>query len=40
MEWLSLENAAYLAAIILGAMATMVATKYRIILKEMIKGLK
>ena len=35
MEWLSLENAAYLMAIILGAMATMVATKYRIILKEM-----
>ena len=35
MEWLSWENAAYLAVIILGAMATMVATKYRIILKEM-----
>ena len=35
MEWLSLENAAYLGVIILGGMATMVATKYRIILKEM-----
>ncbi len=35
MEWLNWSNAAYLAVIILGAMATMVATKYRIILKEM-----
>ena len=35
MEWLSWSNAAYLAVIILGALATMVATKYRIILKEM-----
>ena len=35
MEWLSWGNAAYLAVIILGALATMVATKYRIILKEM-----
>jgi len=35
MEWLSWSNAAYLAVIILGAVATMVATKYRIILKEM-----
>jgi|TARA_R100001594_G_scaffold132367_1_gene172555 hypothetical protein len=34
MDWLNLENAAYLLAIILGGMATMVATKYRIILKE------
>ena len=34
MDWLNLENAAYLFAIILGGMATMVATKYRIILKE------
>ena len=35
MEWLSWSNAAYLAVIILGALATMVATKYRIILREM-----
>tara|TARA_B100001939_G_scaffold53868_1_gene43044 strand:- start:7628 stop:7861 length:234 start_codon:yes stop_codon:yes gene_type:complete len=35
MEWLSLSNAAYLVAIILGAMATMVATKYRLVLKEL-----
>jgi len=35
MEWLSWSNAAYLAVIILGAVATMVATKYRIILREM-----
>ena len=35
MEWLSWGNAAYLAVIILGAVATMVATKYRIILREM-----
>ena len=35
MEWLSWSNAAYMAVIILGAVATMVATKYRIILKEM-----
>ena len=35
MEWLSLSNAAYLLAIILGAMATMVATKYRLVLKEL-----
>jgi hypothetical protein len=35
MEWLSWGNAAYLAVIILGAWGTMVATKYRIIVKEM-----
>ena len=35
MEWLSLSNAAYLVAIILGAMATIVATKYRLVLKEL-----
>ena len=35
MEWLSWGNAAYLAVIILGAVATMVATKYRIIFREM-----
>ena len=35
MEWLSWSNAAYMAVIILGAVATMVATKYRIILREM-----
>ena len=35
MEWLSWGNAAYLTVIILGAVGTMVATKYRIILREM-----
>jgi len=35
MDWLNLENAAYLMAIVLGGLATVVATKYRIILKEM-----
>mgnify|MGYP003147390233 FL=1 len=39
-EWLSWSNAAYLSVIILGAMATMVATKYRIILKEMKEAAK
>ena len=40
MEWLSWSNAAYLSVIILGAMVTMVATKYRIILKEMKEAAK
>jgi len=35
MEWLSWENAAYLAAVILAALGTMVATKWRMIMKEM-----
>ena len=35
MEWLNLENAAYLLAIILGALATMVATKWRMLLISM-----
>ena len=35
MEWLSWSNVAYLTVIILGAVGTMVATKYRIILREM-----
>ena len=35
MEWLNLENAAYLMVIILGAVGTMVATKYRIVVKEL-----
>ena len=35
MEWLNWENAAYLMVIILGAAGTMVATKYRIVVKEL-----
>tara|TARA_R100000458_G_C8247991_1_gene225482 strand:+ start:650 stop:883 length:234 start_codon:yes stop_codon:yes gene_type:complete len=35
MEWLNLENFAYLIAIILGALATMVATKWRMLLVSM-----
>jgi len=35
MEWMNWENFAYLMVILLGAAGTMVATKYRIILKEM-----
>jgi len=35
MEWMNWQNAAYLMVIILGALGTMVATKYRIILREM-----
>jgi len=35
MDWLNWENAAYLIAIILGGMVTMVGTKWRMILREM-----
>ena len=35
MEWLTLGNAAYLIAIVLGGLATLVATKYRPALKEL-----
>ena len=35
MEWLTWGNAAYLFAIILGGLATLVATKYRPALKEL-----
>ena len=35
MEWLTWGNGAYLIAIILGGMATLVATKYRPALKEL-----
>jgi hypothetical protein len=35
MEWMNWGNAAYLVAIILAALGTMVATKWRILFKEM-----
>jgi len=35
MDWMNWSNFAYLMIIILGAVGTMVATKYRIIVKEM-----
>ena len=35
MEWLTWGNAAYLFAIVLGGLATLVATKYRPALKEL-----
>ena len=35
MEWMNWTNFAYLMIIILGAVGTMVATKYRIIVKEL-----
>ena len=35
MEWLTWGNAAYLFAIMLGGVATLVATKYRPALKEL-----
>ena len=35
MDWLNWENAAYLIAIILGGMLTMVGTKWRMIIREM-----
>ena len=35
MDWLNWENAAYLTAIMLGALATMVATKWRMLLVSM-----
>jgi len=35
MEWMNLTNFAYLMVIILGAVGTMVATKYRIVVKEL-----
>ena len=35
MEWMNWENFAYLMVIILGAVGTMVATKYRIVVKEL-----
>ena len=34
MEWMSLENAAYMMVIILGALGTMVAVRYRPLVKE------
>ena len=40
MEWLNLENGAYLIAIILGGLATMVATKWRMVVKELIEDMK
>tara|TARA_R100000664_G_scaffold3225_1_gene7473 strand:- start:1975 stop:2208 length:234 start_codon:yes stop_codon:yes gene_type:complete len=35
MEWLTWANFAYMMAIILAAVGTMVATKYRIVIKEL-----
>ena len=35
MDWLNWETAAYLIAIILGGMLTMVGTKWRMIIREM-----
>jgi hypothetical protein len=35
MEWMNWTNFAYLMVIILGAVGTMVATKYRIVVKEL-----
>ena len=35
MDWLNWENAAYLIAIILGGMVTIVGTKWRMIIKEL-----
>ncbi len=35
MEWMNWSNFAYLMIIILGAVGTMVATKYRIVIKEL-----
>ena len=35
MEWLTWGNAAYLIAIMIGGIATLVATKYRPALKEL-----
>lgn len=35
MDWMNWSNFAYLMVIILGAVGTMVATKYRIVVKEM-----
>ena len=34
MEWLSLSNAAYMLVIILGAVGTMAAVKYKPLIKE------
>ena len=34
MEWLNLENAAYMMVIILGALGTMAAVRYRPLIKE------
>ena len=34
MEWMNWTNFAYLMVIILGAFGTMVATKYRIVVKQ------
>lgn len=34
MEWLSLSNAAYMLVIILGAVGTMAAVRYRPLIKE------
>ncbi len=34
MEWLSLSNAAYMLVIILGALGTMAAVRYRPLIKE------
>ena len=34
MDWLNWENAAYLTAIILGGILTMVGTKWRMIIRE------
>jgi len=35
MDWMNWSNFAYLMIIILGAVGTIVATKYRIVVKEM-----
>jgi len=35
MEWLNWTNFAYLMVLIFGIMGTMVATKYRIVVKEL-----
>lgn len=35
MDWMNWENFAYLMVVILGAVGTMVATKYRIVVKEL-----
>ena len=35
MEWMNWANFAYLMVLIFGIMGTMVATKYRIVIKEL-----
>jgi len=35
MEWMNWENLAYAMVLVFGVMGTMVATKYRIVVKEL-----